>query len=213
MALQPSLHPQLIIGQYEAVHTLDIFVDYVCPFSARLAKKVETIIKPLLGPGSKYEGKVKVIIRLHAQPWHASSTLTHEAGLAVLRASPENFWPFSLELFKHQEDFFDVPSQDLTPRQIREKLAQIASNFLSSDALAEFKNLLTPKDWNEGTGVTNDLKYNTKFSRQNGIHVSPTVMWDGLVANEVSSGWDQEDWVNFLESKVGQKPQSTACKI
>lgn len=52
-------------------------------YSAKIANKVETILKPLLGPGSKYEGKVKVIIRLHVQTWHASSTLTNEAGLAV----------------------------------------------------------------------------------------------------------------------------------
>ena len=52
-------------------------------YSAKMANKVETILKPLLGPGSKYEGKVKVIIRLHVQSWHASSTLTHEAALAV----------------------------------------------------------------------------------------------------------------------------------
>ena len=76
-------------------------MDYVCPFrfdllppseyimmdafiySAKMANKIETILKPLLGPGGKYEGKVKVIVRLHVQPWHASSTLTHEAGLAV----------------------------------------------------------------------------------------------------------------------------------
>lgn len=51
--------------------------------SAKIANKVETILKPLLGPGSKYEGKVKVIFRLQVQPWHASSTFTHEAGLAV----------------------------------------------------------------------------------------------------------------------------------
>ena len=41
-----------------------------------------------------------------------------------------------------------------------------------------------------------------KFSRQNGIHVSPSVMWDGLIANEVSSGWEQQDWVNFFASRV-----------
>ena len=52
-------------------------------YSAKMANKIETILKPLLGPGGKYEGKVKVIVRLHVQPWHASSTLTHEAGLAV----------------------------------------------------------------------------------------------------------------------------------
>lgn len=88
--------------------------------SAKMANKVETILKPLLGPGSRYESKVKVIVRLHVQPWHASSTLTHEAGLAVscfdnhtsnsviskilfdpfkvLRASPDNFWPYSLQV-------------------------------------------------------------------------------------------------------------------
>jgi len=174
--------------------------------SAHSVPKWQTILKPLLGPGSKYEGKVKVIIRLHVQPWHASSTLTHEAGLAVLRAFPDNFWPFSLQLFKQQKDYFDVPSQDLTPRQIREKLAQLASNLLPSDALAEFKDLLTLKgeSLNGGTGVTDDLKYNTKFSRQNSIHVSPTVMWDGLIANEVSSGWEQPNWVDFFESKIAQ---------
>lgn len=43
-----------------------------------------------------------------------------------------------------------------------------------------------------------------KFSRQNSIHVSPTVLWDGLIANEVSSGWEQQDWVHFFESKVAQ---------
>ena len=48
-----------------------------------MANKIETILKPLLGPGGKYENKVKIIIRLQVQPWHASSTLTHEAGLAV----------------------------------------------------------------------------------------------------------------------------------
>lgn len=129
-----------------------------------------------------------------------------------------------IKLFKQQKDYFDVPSQDLTPRQIREKLAQLASNLLPSDALAEFKDLLTLKgeSLNGGTGVTDDLKYNSmcrdpsnsryflypiflaKFSRQNGIHVSPTVMWDGLVVNEVSSGWEQQDWVDFFASRVAQ---------
>ena len=41
-----------------------------------------------------------------------------------------------------------------------------------------------------------------KFSRQNGIHVSPTVLWDGLVANEISSSWGEKEWTEFLEKKV-----------
>ena len=41
-----------------------------------------------------------------------------------------------------------------------------------------------------------------KFSRQNCIHVSPTVLWDGLVANEISSSWGEKEWKEFLEKKV-----------
>ena len=41
------------------------------------------IVAPLLAPGGAYAGKVKVILRLHPQPWHAVSTLVHEAALAV----------------------------------------------------------------------------------------------------------------------------------
>ncbi|KAF8806257.1 hypothetical protein BYT27DRAFT_7234137 [Phlegmacium glaucopus] len=182
MALQPS--PQVIIGPLTKT---SITVDYVCPFSAQMANKIETILKPLLGPGGKYEGKVKVIFRPQVQPWHASSTLTHEAGLAVFRVSPENFWRFSLELFKQQEDYFDIPSQDLSPRQIREKLAQLASNVLSSNALAEFKDLLTLKGSPNGEPELNF------------VHVSPTVRWDDF---EISSGWDQKDWAVFFEQKV-----------
>lgn len=52
--------------------------------SAKLAiNGVDAVLKPLLSPGGKYAGKVKVVIRLQVQPWHGASTFTHEAGLAV----------------------------------------------------------------------------------------------------------------------------------
>jgi len=41
-----------------------------------------------------------------------------------------------------------------------------------------------------------------KFSRQNGIHVSPTVMWDGLIAGDISSGWAEAEWSKFLKENV-----------
>lgn len=41
-----------------------------------------------------------------------------------------------------------------------------------------------------------------KFARQNGIHVSPTVLWDGLVQNQVSSGWEEPEWTAFLAKQV-----------
>lgn len=41
-----------------------------------------------------------------------------------------------------------------------------------------------------------------KFSRQNGVHVSPSVLWDGILANEVSSSWGEEEWMQFFAQKV-----------
>jgi len=64
--------------------------------SAKFALAIENVLRPLLENGGQYGGRVGAIIRLQVQPWHASSTLTHEAALAVLRTSPDHFWPFSL---------------------------------------------------------------------------------------------------------------------
>ncbi|KZT42925.1 hypothetical protein SISSUDRAFT_1014938 [Sistotremastrum suecicum HHB10207 ss-3] len=203
MALQPSLRSLIIAGPIDAPHTLDFFVDYICPYSAKLAKAIETSVKPLIAPKGKYGGKVKVIFRNQVQPWHGSSTFVHEAGLAVARVSPENFWPFSLKLFEVQQEYFDIPASKLTAVQIREKLAKLSAIVLTEEQAAKVNDLLLLKSTpNGGTAVTEELKYTIKYSRQNGIHVSPTVLWDGLVAGDVSSSWGTEEWEKFFEQKV-----------
>lgn len=58
--------------------------------SAKIAIAIENVLKPLVNPGGPYAGKIKVIIRLQVQPWHGSSTFTHEAALAV-RSIHDNF--------------------------------------------------------------------------------------------------------------------------
>jgi hypothetical protein len=122
---------------------------------------------------------------------------------------------------KKQEAFYDIPTSTLSPIQIREKLAEVAQELLQSNELAEFKELLKNKSTpNGGVSVTDDLKYTSallslswsilfvlsdftvKFSRQNGVHVSPTVLWDGLIAGEISSSWADKEWNEFLAAKV-----------
>jgi len=201
MALQPSFRP-FVLGKFVAPHTLDIFLDYVCPFSAKMTLAINSVLKPLL-EGGKYDGKVKAIIRLQVQPWHSASTLVHEAAIAVACVTPEKFYEFHLALMKAQQDYFDIPSSQRTPVQTREKLVELATPIIGSDKVEVLKSLLQHKTSpNGGTDVTDDLKYTIKFSRQNGIHVSPTVLWDGLVANEISSGWGEKEWTGFLEAKV-----------
>ncbi|KZV76024.1 hypothetical protein PENSPDRAFT_646574 [Peniophora sp. CONT] len=204
MALQPSFRACIVAGSPAAPHTLDIFLDYVCPFSGKMTRAIDSVLKPLLDVGGQYEGKVKVIFRNQVQPWHSASTLVHEAGVAVTMVAPEKFWPFTVLLMNRQEEFYDIPTSKLTPVQIRELLADVAAKSgLDDSELKAFKDALVLKSTpNGGTSVTDALKYTIKFSRQNSIHVSPTVLWDGLVANEISSSWGEKEWTEFLAAKV-----------
>ena len=104
---------------------------------------------------------------------------------------------------------------------MREKLADLGEPIFGAEKVAQFKDLLTLKSTpNGGNAVTDDLKYTSgfyllalndhrlehlllvKFSRQNGIHVSPTVLWDGLIVNEASSSWAEKEWTDFFSAKV-----------
>lgn len=118
----------------------------------------------------KYQSKLQVIFRQHIQPWHPSSTLTHEAAAAVLKIAPNKFWDFSAALFKQQTEFFDANTVNETRNKTYERLARIAGSvgvdedqvlklLIISDKPGEDGSL------NSGNGVTNDIKLMTKVGR------------------------------------------------
>jgi hypothetical protein len=124
------------------------------------------------------------------------------------------------QLFKDQEKYFDIPTSNLTPAQIRDNLAKLAASVIGDTKAKEAHELITLKGSpNGGNDVTDDLKYTSmifnmyvltclltfiivKFSRQNGIHVSPTVLLDGLEQKQISSSWGEKEWKDFLQSSV-----------
>lgn len=55
---------------------------------------------------------------------------------------------------------------------------------------------------NIGNGVTNDLKVLVKMNRMQGVHVTPTVVFDGVVENSISSSFTGEQWEDWLEKNV-----------
>lgn len=55
---------------------------------------------------------------------------------------------------------------------------------------------------NSGNGITNDVKVQVKANRLVGVHVTPTVIFDGVVANEISSSWSVEQWEEWLGKNV-----------
>jgi len=55
---------------------------------------------------------------------------------------------------------------------------------------------------NSGNKVTDDLKLVVKMARLTGVHVSPTLVFNGVVANDMSSGWSVEQWGEWLEKNI-----------
>ena len=45
-----------------------------------------------------------------------------------------------------------------------------------------------------------EIKWHTRYARQNGIHVSPTFMIDGIVQSDMSSGDSVSAWVSRLSA-------------
>ncbi|KAG8681130.1 hypothetical protein FRC08_015822 [Ceratobasidium sp. 394] len=200
MSLQPTLS-FLQVGNPSAPHSLEFYLDFLCPFSAKIFfKAIDPILKPAFADSGKYAGKVRILIRLQPQPWHGSSTFLHEAALAVGRVAPDRFWEYTSIVFKNQETFFDIPASSLTPVQIREKLVALVPDGVDKSKVADL--LVHKTTPNGGVDVTDDLKYNIKLGRQNSIHVTPTAIWDGLVAGDVSSSWGEEEWNKFLSAKI-----------
>lgn len=152
--------------------------------------------------------KVQFIFRPQIQPWHPSSTLTHEAALAVSRLAPAKFWTFAAALFADQKSYFDVSVVNETRNATYRRLAKLAKDSVGLDEEAVYALLAVPDkpaadgSLNVGNGVTDDLKVLVKMARLVGVHVSPTVLLDGVEAREISSSWTADQWVEWLDKKV-----------
>lgn len=109
------------------LHTIELYLDYVCPFSAKLFDTFYSAVVPRARK-APYAPNVQFLFRQQIQPWHPSSTLVHEAALAVLRLAPAHFWPFSAALFARQTDYFDVSVVNEPRNATYRRLAQLAAS-------------------------------------------------------------------------------------
>ena len=55
---------------------------------------------------------------------------------------------------------------------------------------------------NIGNSVTNELKLLVKINRMQGVHVTPTVVFNGVVENGISSSFDGKQWEEWLEKNI-----------
>jgi protein-disulfide isomerase len=130
----------------------------------------------------------------------------HESALAVLKLSPEKFWPYSDALFKDQKAYFDANVVNETRNETYNKLSLLGKSVgvdgVKMYDLLKIGEKAKDGSLNVGNAVTDDLKVLIKAARLVGVHVSPTVIFNGVVENSISSGWGAKEWEEWLEKNI-----------
>jgi hypothetical protein len=164
---------------------LEIFLEPTCPFSVKAFNKLPALLERV------GEDRITIKIRLQSQPWHLYSGVLMRCILAAstLPGGKETARKVMAAIAAHREEFEFTrhaggPNMDVTPNQLIERLEDYSSVKLK-DAFAI-------------PDLDREIKWHCKYARQNGIHVSPTFMIDGLVQPDISSGDDVETWAAKL---------------
>ena len=113
----------------------------------------------------------------------------------------------SKALFDDAKSFYDVNVVNETRNQTYQRLSKIGAKVgLDEQKIFELLKISDKSaedgSLNIGNGVTNDLKVLVKMNRMQGVHVTPTVVFDGVVENGISSRFSADQWEEWLERNV-----------
>ena len=163
----------------------EAFLEPTCPYSVKAFGKLDALL------AETGEDRVTVKIRLQSQPWHMYSGVIVRCILAAstLQGGKQAAKAVMTAVAAHREEFeFERhctgPNRDATPNDIIARIESY-SGVRVADAFAI-------------PDLDREIKWHCKYARQNGIHVSPTFMIDGLVQPDMSSGDSVADWAAKL---------------
>eukprot|EP00618_Florenciella_parvula_P019380 CAMPEP_0119517262 /NCGR_PEP_ID=MMETSP1344-20130328/34205_1 /TAXON_ID=236787 /ORGANISM="Florenciella parvula, Strain CCMP2471" /LENGTH=209 /DNA_ID=CAMNT_0007554835 /DNA_START=57 /DNA_END=686 /DNA_ORIENTATION=+ len=177
---------------------IECFLDLCCPFSKKMFVALTTQVLNA-GP-DKFGGQVELVFQNVPQPWHAQSSYMHEVALAVSLVNEAAFYPAVSAIFEAQTDFFDDKVMDKTRSQVYSDLIDVVVPALAAAGFAEVtadaigEKLALTGEGNSGSAVTLPMKWAIKYHRLRSIHVTPTVLVNGIEAPDISSGWTGEQW-------------------
>ncbi|MBT0726361.1 DsbA family protein [Rosenbergiella australiborealis] len=170
-------------GQGETI--LDVFLEPTCPFSVLTFNKLPALLN------QAGEDRLQIKIRLQSQPWHLFSGIIVRYILAAstLPDGQQAVKKVMQSVADHREEFEFIdhcrgPNMQTTPEQLLERLV----NYSKIDVREIFNQ----------AALQNLIKWQAKYARQNGIHVSPTFMINGLIQAEMSSQDTIEQWLSKL---------------
>ena len=163
----------------------EAFLEPTCPFSVRAFGKLDDLL------AQAGDDRITIKIRLQSQPWHMYSGVIVRCIVAAstLQGGKEAAKAVMAAVAAHREEFefahhCSGPNLDATPNDIIRRIegysgVKVAEAFAIPD-------------------LDREVKWHCKYARQNGIHVSPTFMVDGLVQTDMGSGDAVSAWVSRL---------------
>lgn len=184
MATQAT--PEALIWGHGPV-LFEAFLEPTCPFSTKAFAKLFELLEQM------GEDKVTIRLWLHSQPWHMYSGVITRAILAAttLPDGKEQARRMLAAVAAHREEFEFTdhatgPNRQATPDDILDRL----KSYSGVDMLSAF----------DEPDLQKLVKLHTRYARQNGIHVSPTFMVNGVVDPTIGSGDTIESWQEKLEA-------------
>lgn len=163
----------------------EVFLEPTCPFSVKAFGKLDDLL------AQAGEDRITIKMRLHSQPWHMYSGVIVRCIIAgsTLQDGKAAAKTVMTAVAAHREEFeFDHhaggPNLDATPNDIIRRIERYSGIKLAAAfAIPD---------------LDREIKWHTKYARQNGIHVSPTFMVNGLVQPQMSSGDSVTDWLKAV---------------
>lgn len=163
----------------------EVFLEPTCPYSARTFGKLDQVL------ADAGEGRITLKIRLHSQPWHMFSGVVTRCVFAAstLSRGKQSAKAVLAAVAAHREEFeFDRhatgPNRDATPNDIIRRIEGYTG--------------LALMDAFDRPDLDKAVRWQCRYARQNGIHVSPSFMIDGIVQADLSSGDAVAEWVKRL---------------
>jgi protein-disulfide isomerase len=164
---------------------LDVFLEPTCPHSARAFGK----LMPLLARAG--EDRLTIRLTVHSQPWHLSSGLISRAILAASATEGGKRAAFTVmeRVYAHRDAFEPAdhcrgPNLDLSLSEMLRRIEVLSALELGAAFSLE--------------AVTRAMARHARFARQNGVHVSPTFMVDGLIVAAMGSRDTLDSWLEQI---------------
>ena len=163
----------------------EVFLEPTCPYSVKTFNKLDQLL------AEAGEDKITLRIRIQSQPWHMFSGVIVRCIIAAstLPSGKDAAKAVFAAVAAHREEFeFDHhatgPNRDVTPNDIIRRI-EAYSGLALMDAF-------------DRPDLDKAIKLHCRYARQNGIHVSPSFMIDGIFQSDLSSGDAVADWVKRL---------------